>query len=511
MAVPTPPNTAVLAAIARSTKPVSKPDISSALQEALKGQAPCGVTKTLNSCTGLQLFPGQVIRRVQPFAVAFHELAFKRAPDQSKGQWTACDMEADLTQLRQIDLVGQCFVHMHLNRMSIEGLNTDAQVAWVNDVGHAALECVEMEIGGKQVEKKDGLIMHALAQSGPRGAGLNDADLRGQFDEEPFGQYYTISDAARLFAATDRHLYTDLQLFCGHDEAGYFPIKALKQHKAKVKVRIRSWIDLVRAWDPSAPTVVAPPEGPLTGNFVSNAAIQANVTGGEMLSCTLGYYGVYLDRESSALAAYAGEVKPLVQNFKYVHRNFKQPVLAGEEKVSEARLDGRNASTQRVFFYRRRSATGDNSPKSYFDFSTRINNNLVPATLRAEATIRQGVQYPITPFASVEFKLNNHALVSAPGEFYHLVNPVVARQNRVPSHTYIHSLNHDVRPHQSFNRPAGSVNDSAVDNRTVDFVMRAQHDSGTGLIEDGDIFMYSVKWAWYKINKGQFILGLPTV
>ncbi len=435
------------------------------------------------------LFTGQCFKRVTPFAVSYTFAPFENAPTGTASgnyAWaTARTMNVEVP--RNGDLLGMAALHLHVDRLDTTGFTPASdRVAWVNEVGHAAIQDLTVSVSSQVLDRKDGLVMHAMLESGVRGPGIDSGEMIGRF-EENVGTGGNVSEEAIVFASTDRHLFVDLQMFHGHRLADFFSLLNLQHQQLKFEVTMPAWVDLVRAWDQTNTL------------WYSDTTIRTNIMAngsGQLFSANLLFQSIYLGEfERKHRAAQRNTTL-----YTYTLKQIERSVAADTPNLS-LKLDGENATHEHLMFYRRTSATGSGTGKEYFDFGSRIEPTLIPGVVSLG-------YWPVVPFEKITLKVNDHERADGPGEFFHLFNAYAVRKHKLPA-SYVCTFNFNMVPTKP-NVPSGYQNETVIDNVNVDVTFRRMNATLDGLREAGTLWVYSLKYNVYAQEKGQLGVLFPT-
>jgi hypothetical protein len=198
----------------------------------------------------------QVYRRYTPFAIESIPIEFDGTPDFGRRISTVIP--------RKADLLSSLFLEVDLP--VIPYTDGGAPVYWVNDIGHALIESVSIEIGDKEIDKHTGewlQIWSSLTTTAEKRDGF--AEMTGHWDVYP------------PTAPTGARLTIPLRFWFCDAIGNALPLIALQAHPVRVIVYLRKfqelwWSENLPAPVPGAPCPQIPPMAPtriqLYGDYV---------------------------------------------------------------------------------------------------------------------------------------------------------------------------------------------------------------------------------------------------
>lgn len=127
-----------------------------------------------------------------------------------------------------------------LSRMLTVPANA-GQLAYVNSIGHALINSIEVELGGTRLDRHDGALMDILSEltipDGKR-AGFN--EMIGKYDS------YDPTSATNSFNTT-RTLYIPLQFYFNRFAGMSIPLVALQFSELRINLELRNYLDCIRS------------------------------------------------------------------------------------------------------------------------------------------------------------------------------------------------------------------------------------------------------------------------
>jgi hypothetical protein len=116
------------------------------------------------------------------------------------------------------------------------------QLRWVNSLGHAIMQSVEIEIGGARIDKHYGEwldIWSELTEKEEKRAGF--CEMVGKYDDATYDQGWTRAQSRA------RTLYVPLK-FCFNTTPGlYLPLVALTYHQIKYNFEFRPYLECIKS------------------------------------------------------------------------------------------------------------------------------------------------------------------------------------------------------------------------------------------------------------------------
>ena len=339
-------------------------------------------------------------KRHTPFAQEPKEIQFNTT--------TAYGREATANIPRSADLLAKLYLVIDLNKLT---LNTDA---FVEDVGRAIIDSVQLEAGSVTYDTLWPELMHAYEDLSE----LSEQQL-GKVTGSTGNQLNATGVALRQgWATAGQRLYIPLEFYFQKDYGHAIPLISLHLTDLKVRVRLKNKVDII---DP-----------------VVSAATQTGTDGDIANMFLLGEF-VYLDDAERDLFARPRHKYLITQNQRTVHA-----VAAGATSTSIPIFF--NHPTKEFILMQR--ATAATIGKDWFDF-----------------TGSEAGQYVDEAFLTMAITLNNNDRVRARDPLYFGVVQPKAHHTRVPEgKVYVYSL--AIAPEMS--PPTGSLNLSRIENTRID-------------------------------------------
>jgi hypothetical protein len=198
----------------------------------------------------------QVYRRYTPFAIESIPIEFDGTPDFGRRISTIIP--------RKADLLSSLFLEVDLP--VIPPMDDGTPVYWANDIGHAMIESVSIEIGDKEIDKHTGewlQIWSSLTTHSEKRDGF--AEMTGHWEVYPPA------------VPTDAKLTIPLRFWFCDSVGNALPLIALQAHPVRVIIYLRKfqelwWSDMLPTPAPGAPCPHIPPVAPtrlqLYGDYI---------------------------------------------------------------------------------------------------------------------------------------------------------------------------------------------------------------------------------------------------
>jgi hypothetical protein len=347
----------------------------------------------------------QVYRRYTPFAVESIPIEFDGTPDFGRRISTIIP--------RKADLLSALFLEVDLP--IIPYTDDGAPVYWVNDIGHALIESVSIEIGDKEIDKHTGewlQIWSSLTTKGEKRDGF--AEMTGHWEVYPPA------------APTGARLTIPLRFWFCDSVGNALPLIALQAHPVRVIVHLRKfqelwWSENLPAPVPGAPCPHIPPVAPtriqLYGDYI------------------------FLDTEERRRFASASH-EYLITQLQYT------PIQSIPANVTSANVPLIFNHTCKEFVWviqqdRMRAA------REWFNFSNRITANGGEVGVVADDQLESAV-----------IRLDGYERFHRRGARYFRITQPYQRHTAIPN-DYIYLYSFSLRPEDE--QPTGSINCSKID------------------------------------------------
>ena len=347
-------------------------------------------------------------KRHTPFAQEPKEIQFNTT--------TAYGREATANIPRSADLLAKLYLVIDLAALTTTGRTGDA---FVEDVGRAIIDSVQLEAGSVTYDTLWPELMHAyedLSELSEQQLGKVTGNTGFQGNTSGPGLA-----ARRLWAGTAQRLYIPLEFYFQKDYGHAIPLISLHLTDLKVRVRLKT-----RA------QVLDDVSDPQTG------------TGGDITNMFLLGEFVYLDDAERDLFARTRHKYLITQNQRTVHS-----VALGATSTSIP-IFFNHPTKEFILMQRTQAATDLND---WFDF-----------------TGGETGQYVDEAFSTMAITLNNNDRVRARDPLYFGVVQPKAHHTRIPEgKVYVYSL--AIAPEMS--PPTGSLNLSRIENTRIDLTFAA--------------------------------------
>ncbi len=185
-----------------------------------------------------------VFRRYTPFAMESIPIEFDGRAD--FGQRISCLIP------RKADLLSTLFLEVDLPPIDVSSNTT--HYWWVNDIGHALIEDVSIEIGELEIDKHTGEWLNIWGEL------TTPADKRDGYNE--MVGHWNVYPPGLEVSQRSLHLSIPLRFwFCSRIGAA-LPLIALQAHPVRLIIHLRKFQDLW--WSDTTPDFCVPPAGPFS-------------------------------------------------------------------------------------------------------------------------------------------------------------------------------------------------------------------------------------------------------
>jgi hypothetical protein len=352
---------------------------------------------------------------------------------------------------RNGDLINRMYLKCDLPAINVKDTaGVDPKARWVDHIGHALINSVEIEIGGQKIDKHYGEWLHIwneLTQTAGHAFGYG----------RMIGNHPIFTDSKSDLAAIPKvttcveanTLYIPLQFWFCRNPGLALPLIALQYHEVKINFEFRDANELVVFEDP---------------NYVIDGELGA----------TLYVDYVYLDTDErrrfaqvtheyliEQLQFTGSESIPMNQENVKIKLNFNHPV---KELVWTVR-DNANLSS--------RALLPNEGPSNYDNFNYAVNAAwAAPGALGVDGVgaggndlVRSSALYGgRNPTQTAKLQLNAHDRFSLrDGLYFNVVQPYQHHENVPPVGINVYSFALKPEDHQ----PSGSCNMSRIDNATL--------------------------------------------
>jgi hypothetical protein len=184
-------------------------------------------------------FYKHVYRRYTPFAIESIPIEFDGTADFGR--------RISLIIPRKADLLSAMFLEVDLPALPV----TNPQRYWVNDIGHALIEDISIEIGDKEIDKHTGewlQIWSSLTMTAEKREGFN--EMIGHFNVYP------------PLSSSPQKLTIPLRFWFCNTIGAALPLIALQAHPIRIIIHLRRFQELW--WSTEIQTVVCPQIDPVS-------------------------------------------------------------------------------------------------------------------------------------------------------------------------------------------------------------------------------------------------------
>jgi hypothetical protein len=378
---------------------------------------------------------------------------------------------------RNGDLIHNMYLRVVLPAIKDASADNDrpSGASWVNSVGHALINSVEVEIGGQKIDKHYGEWLHIwneLTQTASRSLGYN----------HMIGNVPTLTQPALAVAAGSgayntipaATLYVPMQFWFCRNPGLALPLIALQYHEVKVNFDFRPKSELIKN------SLVAP--------YVPADHDQYGFEGDLQASLWVDY--IYLDTEERRRFA------QVTHEYLIDQLQFPGPETV-KSKNENVKLNFNHPCKQLIWTIK---DNGRVATRDHFNF-TGMNPNVlaVPAPMRAGAAgghayaQMMGAIGPRNPVKSAGLQLNGHDRFSKrDGMYFNIVQPY-QHHTAVPA-TGINVYSFAMKPEE--HQPSGTCNMSRIDNATLALELEELTDDG------GTLSVYATNYNVLRVMSG---------
>ena len=381
-----------------------------------------------------------VYRRHTSFAIEAVPVPFNGVLDFGRRVTTIIPRSADLLHRMYIQVTLPDLTHCTV-------MPTGAgNVVYTDEIGHALISTVELEINGTRIDKHPGewlSIWSELTQTEERRRGYN--MMIGKFDN------YNPADTTGTYAfATSKTLYIPLQFYCNRHNGMALPLVALQYSEVRVNVEFRNLMSCIRSTNASVTSLTingAPPS-----------------LGVGMLYCDM----IYLD----------GVERRRFSEIKHEYLIESVQTLGDQNVLSTA-----SAANIPTYF--------THPCKEIIWAFASATNTLVDSYLG-----NQWFNWTPQLFATVQYLFNGNARFQARfGDYFRLVQPY-EHHTRVPTR-YVSCYCFALHPEQY--QPSGEANFSKLDSATMAFTFNQP-------MVNGAIKIFATNYNVLRIANGSAVL-----
>jgi hypothetical protein len=331
-------------------------------------------------------------------------------------------------------------------------------VQWVENLGHALIKTVDIEIGGQRIDRQYGEWMHVwneLTQAPGHQIGYNNM----------IGMHPSLTTAKSTGAFPASTLYIPLAFWFNRNPGLALPLIALQYHEIKINFEFRTEEELLYKTAVVERAVV--PAG-TAGAVVATAAVAAGATAASVaLMATVGNMNaqlyvdyIYMDTDERRRFAQVTH-EYLIEQVQFSGAESISP----NETLRPVKLQLNHPCKELIFMV---SDQANLNKKKYFDFSTGapIGTDTFPNPphgglnfVTADAIF--GAKNPIK---AVQLQLNGHDRFSKrDGMYFNMVQPYQHHSNTPSAGINVYSFALKPEEHQ----PSGTCNMSRIDNAAL--------------------------------------------
>lgn len=241
-------------------------------------------------------------------------------PFQSSLRWGA---ESTAILPRSAQILNDCFLRVQLPTISPGPAASTLGWHYVNEVGHAMIEEIRLEIGQVEIDSHNGELLHILNELLNAPLNKNGASI-GRFDR--LGDLHHFSRTSRVDASGyTEFLYIPLRFFFTRALSLGLPLCALYRNDVKLRLKLADWSRVVMFTDNTTPA--SPIQG--TSRFLNGtAAVLPSAV--DPIIDIVAKYTFLMDEEK---AAFMSPPTPLQYLVEYMQRTAGDTVGAGQTKL----------------------------------------------------------------------------------------------------------------------------------------------------------------------------------
>jgi hypothetical protein len=390
---------------------------------------------------------------------------------------------------RNGDLVTNMYLQFQLpaldDNVNLAGGGTDDSPAYVNEVGNALIEEVELEIGGQRIDKhySEWLSIWSelnLTQS-QKGEDIHqgyNAMVGRATDNATRTKLQQLFDAA-LGEKTDgngdsdRTYYVPLRFWFNRNPGLALPLIALQYHEVKVRMKLRALGSLVQCLDNGLTTL-------------QNITSSSNLVTAGGASVTLKNAGlwvdyVYLDTDERRRFAQVSH--------EYLIEQLQEKETTVSSATTSVSLNFNHPVKELVWAFVR----ADRATEGFATAST--GNGMLDFV--ANTPSNTNANYPLQHFGTATLKLNGHErFEERDASYFNLVQPYQHHTSAPSRKVYVYSFALKPEEHQ----PSGTCNFSRIDNAQLE-LKTVNLDNG-GSTQNLNLKLYAVNYNVLRIMSG---------
>jgi hypothetical protein len=336
---------------------------------------------------------------------------------------------------------------------------------WVDNLGHALIKTVDIEIGGQRIDRQYGEWMHVwneLTQAPGHQIGYNSM----------IGMHPKLTTAQSTGSFPAYTMYIPLAFWFNRNPGLALPLIALQYHEIKINFEFRSEDELLYKTAVVERRIV--PAG-TAGSVVATAAIPAGATAASVnLITTVGPMNaqllvdyIYMDTDERRRFAQVTH-EYLIEQVQF--SGAESIVAGGDDAKRLVKLQLNHPCKELIFMI---SDQARLDKKKYFDFSTgtaeqvTISNPPNGGFNLVSADALFGAKNPVK---TVALQLNGHDRFSErDGMYFNMVQPYQHHSNTPSAGINVYSFALKPEEHQ----PSGTCNMSRIDNASLRLTLEA--------------------------------------
>ena len=327
---------------------------------------------------------------------------------------------------------------------------------WVDNLGHALIKTVDIEIGGQRIDRQYGEWLHVwneLTQSPGHQIGYNSM----------IGMHPKLTTALSAGAFPKHTMYIPLAFWFNRNPGLALPLIALQYHEIKINFEFRSEDELIyKTVSTTGTNAIATDDGAIQSvpGFAASAAVQPNLTVGSMNAQLLVDY-IYMDTDERRRFAQVTH-EYLIEQVQF--SGAESVVAGGDDAKRLVKLQLNHPCKELIFMISEQSRLDQ---KKYFDFSVGTPEQVTIANppnggfnmIAADALF--GAKNPVK---TVALQLNGHDRFSErDGMYFNMVQPYQHHSNTPSAGINVYSFALKPEEHQ----PSGTCNMSRIDNASL--------------------------------------------
>lgn len=354
---------------------------------------------------------------------------------------------------RNGDLINQIFLEVELPALETSYLNDPVedsdfdQLTYVNSIGHALIEEVQVEIGGQVIDKHYGEwleIWDELTQTSEKQAGFNEM-IGKQVADIGLKNTSTIS----------RLLFVPLMFWFNRNPGLALPLIALQYHEVKIKIKFRSVLECLVAIRSDGERITSGTGGIPGNGYTLSADGRANI---KFTYCNLWVDYIYLDTEERRRFAQESH-EYLIDQLQQA----KEQIQLTENRQTKYRMNFNHPTKENVWTFQRsvNAPSGGNvAQNDWFNYSTSDPGETEPVPYTGD------IMNPGR--GATKIQLNGQdRFVQRSAKVFRLVEPWKCHTRIPAKHIYIYP--YGLRPEE--HQPSGTVNFSRIDNAQLCYTL----------------------------------------